>query len=183
MMICQRCQEKAATVHYTKVVNGQKTEYHLCEQCAHEGGELDLSFGFDPGFSIHNLLAGLLDMEAHQKPGTAGSRGSAQCPTCGQTYSEFGRTGRLGCSDCYLAFDKQLEPLFRRIHGSSSHSGKVPERTGGLAKLEQSIRQLSSQLEQAVEREDYEQAAALRDQIKQLRQQLAGQPDDEGGDL
>jgi protein arginine kinase activator len=124
-----------------------------------------------------------LDMETHQKPGKASNRGSIQCPTCGQTYAEFSRTGRLGCSDCYLAFDKQLEPLFRRIHGSSSHSGKVPERTGGKAKLEQSIRQLSSQLEQAVEREDYEHAAKLRDQIRQLRQQLAdGQADDKGSD-
>ena len=177
-MVCQECQKRPATVHYTKVVNGQKTEYHLCEQCARDKGELDLSFGFDPGFSIHNLLAGLLDMDTHHQSDNTSKRGGIQCPTCGQTYAEFSRTGRLGCSDCYLAFDRQLEPLFRRIHGSSTHSGKVPERTGGLAKLEQSIRQLTQELEQAVEREDYERAAKLRDQIKQLKQELS---DSQGG--
>ena len=61
-MLCEECQKREATVHYTKVVNNQKTEYHLCEQCAREKGELDFSWGFEPGFSIHNLLAGLLDM-------------------------------------------------------------------------------------------------------------------------
>jgi len=172
MITCQECQKRPATVHYTKVVNGQKTEYHLCEQCAREKGELDLSFGFDPGFSIHNLLAGLLDMENHQQPELQKQKASNQCPTCGMTYAEFSRTGRLGCGDCYLAFDRQLEPLFRRIHGSSTHSGKVPERTGGLARLEQSIKKLTQELEQAVEREDYEGAAKLRDQIKQLRAEL-----------
>jgi protein arginine kinase activator len=171
-MICQECQQRPATVHYTKVVNGQKTEYHLCEQCAREKGEFDLSFGFDPGFSIHNLLAGLLDMEGQQKPSSWARPADVKCPTCGLSYSEFSRTGRLGCSDCYLAFDKQLEPLLRRIHGSSTHNGKIPERSGGLAKVEAEIRQLSTELQQAVEREDYERAAELRDQIKQLKSEL-----------
>lgn len=171
-MICQECQKRLAAVHYIKVVNGQKTEHHLCEQCARENGELDLAFGFDSGFSIHNLLAGLLDMDSHQKAETRGKEGGSKCPTCGLSYAEFSRTGKLGCCDCYLAFDKQLEPLFRRIHGSTSHSGKVPERTGGLVKIEKEIRLLSQELQLSVDREDYEKAAELRDQIKQLKLEL-----------
>lgn len=171
-MICQECQKRPATVHYTKVVNGQKTEHHLCEQCARDKGELDLSFGFDPGFSIHNLLAGLLDMDTQQLADSRGREVSATCPTCGLSYADFSRTGRLGCSDCYLAFDKQLEPLFRRIQGNTSHTGKIPERAGGVARRQQEIRALTDALQQAVGREDYEQAAQLRDQIKQLKAQL-----------
>ena len=94
-VLCQECQQRTANVHYTKVVNGQKTEYHLCEQCAREKGEIDLSFGFDPGFSIHNLLAGLLDMD---NPVTQLSKTAAadqRCPSCGLNYAEFSQSGRL----------------------------------------------------------------------------------------
>lgn len=170
-VLCQECQQRTANVHYTKVVNGQKTEYHLCEQCAREKGEIDLSFGFDPGFSIHNLLAGLLDMD---NPVTQLSKTAAadqRCPSCGLNYAEFSQSGRLGCAYCYGAFAQQLEPLLRRIQGSTEHNGKIPERTDGVLKLEQEIRKLNSELEEAVAKEEYEQAAKLRDRIKELRQQ------------
>ncbi|NLY53980.1 MAG: hypothetical protein GX060_05085 [Firmicutes bacterium] len=175
-MLCEECQKRPATVHYTKVVNNKKTEYHLCEQCARDKGELDLSFGFDPGFSIHNLLAGLLDMAQPQPEKVTSS--SNKCPNCGLSYAQFSQNGRLGCGDCYAAFKSQLEPLLRRIQGTSVHSGKVPERQGGALRLERQISKLSRELEQAVEREEYEQAAKLRDQIRALRRRL---PKSEGG--
>lgn len=171
-MLCQECGKKPATVHYTKIVNNQKTEYHMCEQCAREKGELDLSFGFDPGFSIHNLLAGLLDMDVPGGTLQSPSSQIAKCPTCGLSYSEFSRSGRLGCSDCYDAFTGQLEPLLRRIQGSTSHTGKVPERTGGIVKLDQEVRKLTQELQAAVDAEEFEQAASLRDRIREIKRQL-----------
>lgn len=165
-------------MHYTSVVNDQKTEYHLCEQCAREKGELDFPMGFDPGFSIHNLLAGLLDMSNPGLPVEKKSAAKNQCPKCGMDYAQFGKTGRLGCGECYSAFQRQLEPLLRRIQGTSTHSGKVPERQGDSLKLERKIKRLERELENAVEGEEFEKAAELRDQLRELRRQLA---EGEGG--
>lgn len=171
-MLCEECQEREATVHYTEVVNGQRTEYHLCEQCAREKGELEFSLGFDPGFSIHNLLAGLLDMGNPSLQVGKKTSQDRQCPTCGMSYAQFSQTGRLGCGDCYTAFQRQLEPLLRRIQGTSSHSGKVPGRQGGKLKLEREIGRLTLEQERAVEQEEFEKAAELRDQLKELRRRL-----------
>jgi protein arginine kinase activator len=172
-MLCEQCQKREATVHYTKVVNDQKTEYHLCEQCAREKGELDFTLGFEPGFSIHNLLAGLLDMGSAGRPVEKKTTGVSQCPKCGLNYTQFSQTGRLGCGECYTAFERQLEPLLRRIQGTSTHTGKVPGRQGGTLKLEREIGRLARELETAVEREEFERAAELRDKLKELRRQLA----------
>ncbi|MGI6345152.1 MAG: UvrB/UvrC motif-containing protein [Bacillota bacterium] len=171
-MLCQECKERAATVHYTKVVNNQKTEYHLCEQCARQMGDLDLSFGFNPGFSIHSLLAGLLDMGTGKGSADVPSAQTIKCPACGLSYAQFSQSGRLGCGECYQAFDRQLDPLLRRIQGTTKHTGKIPERTGGVVKVEQQIRRLSAELQQAVDQEEFEKAAQLRDQIRELRQEL-----------
>lgn len=172
-MLCEQCKKRPATVHYTKVVNDQKTEYHLCEQCAREKGELDFTLGFEPGFSINNLLAGLLDMGSPSRQVGKRAADVSQCPKCGLTYTQFRQTGRLGCGECYTAFERQLEPLLRRIQGTSNHTGKVPGRQGGTLKLEREIGRLERELEAAVEREEYEKAAVLRDQLKDLRQRLA----------
>ena len=177
-MLCEECQKREAAVHYTKVVNNQKTEYHLCEQCAREKGELDFSWGFEPGFSIHNLLAGLLDMSNPSPQLGKSATPDSKCPKCGLSYAQFSQSGRLGCGDCYAAFQRQLEPLLRRIQGTSTHGGKVPGRQGGTLKLEREIGRLARQLEQAVEREEFETAAKLRDQLRELRRQLAKE---EGG--
>jgi protein arginine kinase activator len=171
-MLCEECQKRDATVHYTKVVNDQKTEYHLCEQCAREKGELDFPMGFDPGFSIHSLLAGLLDMSNPSLSVEKKAASASQCPNCGLDYAQFSKTGRLGCADCYSAFQRQLEPLLRRIQGTSTHSGKVPGRQGDGLKLEREIKRLERELENAVGLEEFEKAAELRDQLRELRQQL-----------
>ena len=89
------------------------------------------------------------------------------------SYTHLSQTGRLGCGECYTAFERQLEPLLRRIQGTSTHTGKVPGRQGGTLKLEREIGRLARELETAVEREEFERAAELRDKLKELRRQLA----------
>ena len=166
-MQCQECQKRPATFHLTKVVNNEKTELHLCEQCAREKGELQ--FGIEPDFSIHQLLAGLLNYG-----GTAGSEPAVPadrpvtCSVCGSTYEEFTRSGRLGCSHCYEEFESQLEPVIRRVHGASSHTGKAPQRTAKAIQVKREIAGLRNQLQAAVAREDFERAAQLRDRIKAM---------------
>jgi protein arginine kinase activator len=88
------------------------------------------------------------------------------------TYADFGRSGKIGCGECYTAYGDRLEPLLRRIHGTSCHTGKVPRRGGGKLALRQRLRQLKSELDGHVRNEEYEQAAKVRDEIKALEGQL-----------
>lgn len=171
-MICQECGQRTATLHFTKILNGEKTEFHLCDVCAAEKGEMFP--GASSNFSIHHLLSGLLNFDA--KPSTIGGVGKEaglRCESCGLTYSQFSKSGRFGCVDCYTHFSERLDPIFRRIHGSMEHRGKVPQRTGGEIKLRKEINQLKALLQQMVNSEEFEQAASIRDQIKKLEKQQA----------
>ncbi|MDF2925293.1 MAG: hypothetical protein K0R57_4207 [Paenibacillaceae bacterium] len=170
-MICQECGKRPATLHFTKIVNGEKTEFHICEACARERGEIIP--GTAGGFSIHNLLSGLLDFE----PGVSGKTAKAaapHCENCGLTYSQFSKLGRFGCSECYKYFEERLDPLFKRVHGNTVHVGKVPKRTGGRIQQKREVERLKKELAQRVENEDFESAARIRDQIKELERNISG---------
>jgi protein arginine kinase activator len=172
-MICQECHQRPATLHFTKIINGEKTEFHICEVCAQEKG--DMFPGGLGNFSIHHLLSGLLN---NTDPGVntfkVQQEAPLRCDTCGLTYSQFSKSGRFGCSNCYKAFKEKLDPLFRRVHGNTHHSGKVPERSGGAIKLKKEVSQLKEELRRRIEREEFEQAAKIRDRIRELEQQIAG---------
>ncbi|MGB9809926.1 MAG: UvrB/UvrC motif-containing protein, partial [Caldanaerobacter sp.] len=153
-----------------KIVNGVKTEMHLCEQCAAEEGILNTEVfaSFTP-FSVQNLLSGLMDFlpgmeEFEKKP--------LRCDRCGMTYEDFKKIGRLGCSHCYTAFAEELNPLMRRIHGSTEHRGKIPKKAGGKMRVRRKIEELRQQLEKAIKEEAYEKAAEIRDKIKELEKEL-----------
>lgn len=170
-MVCQECGERPASLHFTKVVNGEKTEFHLCESCAREKGEL-LSGG-QAAFSIHHLLSGMLNFEG---PGQDAAKPKAspkqlRCETCGLTYQQFSQIGRFGCGDCYHHFEPVLEPLFRRVHGNTSHVGKLPERMGGHLRRKRRLSELRSKLQQLVANEEFEEAARVRDRIRSLEQE------------
>ncbi len=166
-MLCDDCKERQASVHITKINNGQKTERHLCEVCAEKAGEL--SFTADSQFAIQDFLKGMMGGGA---AGLPQQRAETACPGCGMTFGDFSRSGKIGCGECYTAFGDRLEPLLRRIHGSGSHTGKVPKRGGGKLALRQRLRQLKADLERHVGCEEYEQAAKVRDEIKALEGQL-----------
>ncbi|MBR2564190.1 MAG: UvrB/UvrC motif-containing protein [Paenibacillus sp.] len=170
-MLCQECNKRPATLHFTKIVNGEKTEFHICESCAREKGEMIP--GTAGGFSIHNLLSGLLDFDPAGKSAGAVPAKALQCEECGMTYAQFSKIGRFGCSSCYKYFDSRLDPLFRRVHGSTSHVGKVPARAGGRIKVKRQIADLKQNLQQSIAQEEFEQAAQIRDQIRKLEKEIA----------
>jgi protein arginine kinase activator len=169
-LLCQECNKKRATVHLTKVINNEKETRHLCEQCAREKG--DFAFISPAPFSIHNLLAGLLNTELPQAGQSPGAQVKIQCENCGLTYAQFGQIGRFGCSRCYPAFKDRLVPLLRRLHGSAQHAGKVPRRTGGVIRLRRDIGAMRHRLQACVAKEEFEEAAALRDEIRRLEASL-----------
>jgi Uncharacterized protein with conserved CXXC pairs len=167
-VLCQICNERPANVHLTKIVNGEKQEFHICEQCAKEKEGLGISNGFaefDVPFSFSNILAGLMDFTGSM-PYTAQKQ--VKCPGCDLGYDDFKKTGRLGCSQCYEVYGDRLEPLLKRIHGNTQHTGKVPRRTGGIIRVKRDIEKLKYELKKAIEEEEYEKAAQLRDRIKDL---------------
>lgn len=168
-MLCQECQKRPATVHLTQIVNNSKKELHLCHECAQNHQELSLSLNLDPSFSIHKLLAGMLDGAPFQQMNTAAV---PECPQCGLNFTQFGEIGRFGCGSCYNAFDDRLKPLLRRVQGTTQHTGKVPKRAGGKLGVKREIDKLKAQLQQAVQEEAYEKAAELRDKVRDMENKL-----------
>lgn len=161
---CQRCQRRPASVHLHTVVNGEKSERYLCEECAREEGAYH--FMLAPPFTVHNVLGGLIGQVPESMQ--TGAKETAHCPHCGHTYQRFAETGRLGCDRCYQTFRPQLDPLVRRLQGAVHHRGKIPARAGARLKLQQQVNQLRERLRQAVADEAFEDAATLRDHIRQL---------------
>ncbi|WP_141434086.1 UvrB/UvrC motif-containing protein [Bacillus sp. 03113] len=180
-MICEECNQRPATLHFTKIISGEKTEFHLCEKCAQEKGELFLLNG-GSGYSINNLLAGLLNIETNfqQKQETFQNPEILQCPNCSMTFQQFIKIGRFGCAHCYATFKDRLKPILRRLHsGNWSHNGKVPKRIGGNIHIQKNIAQLKLSLKELIVQEEFEHAAQIRDEIRSLEKKLNGS--EEGG--
>ena len=163
-MICNICGTNEATIHLTEIVNEQMVEIHLCETCAQEKGT-----EFKTHFNVNDLLSGLTDLA---KEITGDEKVLSKCSNCGLTYEEFGRTGRLGCAECYEAFSKLLIPLIKRVQHSTQHVGKRPSRLAAPIRASQDLRELQNRLTKSIEQESFEEAARLRDQIKQLEEKL-----------
>jgi protein arginine kinase activator len=162
-MLCQICGKNPASVHFTEIHDNKMSEIHVCERCAEEKGLHATSK--KQQFDIADLLVKMVD----DSTGTEEERvGHVQCPRCGLLYSGFKETGRLGCADCYTAFQFQLRPLLRRIHGDTRHRGKRPVGEGDGATRFRQIQRLHDELQRVVEREEFERAAVLRDEIRQL---------------
>ena len=169
-MQCEECGKKPATVHITRIENGKKTDLHICEQCAIQKNALNMS----TSFSMNDLLTGLLN-SGSVMPIKVGFTQDVQCESCKMTYNKFRETGRFGCSNCYKAFLDKLTPLFKRVHGNTSHIGKVPNRAGTKIKTQREIEKLRLELNEAIKNEEYEKAASIRDKIRGLGKESEGE--------
>ncbi|MED3624836.1 UvrB/UvrC motif-containing protein [Neobacillus thermocopriae] len=183
-MICQECNQRPAALHFTKIINGEKTEVHLCEKCAQEKGEMFI-FNGESGFSFNNLLAGLLNFDpSFQKPSQSPFQPEKilHCDQCSMTFSQFLKVGRFGCAHCYKAFEEQLKPVLRRLQGGNwIHNGKIPKRIGGGISLRKQIEELKIALKESITNEEFEKAAEIRDEIRTLEKKLAAKGQ-EGGE-
>ena len=157
-MLCQICKEREATVHLTEVVDNRVVEMHLCEKCAIEKG---MVANYNLPFA--DMLAGLAG-GTKAKPGA----GAQKCGRCGLTYEDFRRTGRLGCPECYNTFKDAIAELLKKIHGTVSYGGKVPAKSEKDSTVMTDLKRLRAALRTAVEKEEFEEAARLRDEIKKL---------------
>src|SRR5437660_308856 len=157
-MKCQSC-ASPATVHLTDIVNGQKKELHLCDACAEQQ-----QFIKKQELNLPAILQSLIGQHVGQ---LTDELSRLTCPACGIKYMEFRAEGRLGCPHDYDVFRAGLEPLLKRIHRSCRHNGKSPRLRGDTASRQQQWVELRRQLRAAVDAENYEEAARIRDLSRQ----------------
>jgi len=158
-MKCEICGLKEAVIHVRQIQKDLVRELHICEECAQEKGLIREE---ESELPIANLLSGLL--EGKDMPG-AGEALEA-CPSCGMKAAEFRKQGKLGCSECFKAFEKDLRAILSQMAARPRHTGKLPRALEGEPVPGSESEELRNQLERAVEQEDYERAAELRDQIR-----------------
>ncbi len=160
---CDHC-DSPATHHSVEIIKGQKIEKHLCDKHAADAG-LAIKAVHTP---INELLTNFVKLHSG-----ASSEADKSCTECGLTFSQLREQSLLGCPLCYEEFEQSLSPLLERVHeGGTQHLGKVPRRAGAAQHRQQELRRLRKRLGEAIETEDFEQAAQLRDQIRQFEDRI-----------
>jgi len=162
-LLCEKCLKRPAIVHMQQYINGQVKEIHLCQECAAQP---------DSPLSFEQFLHGLLDMfsgaQQHENVSQQKPETNYRCPICGLSFEDFKRSGKLGCSECYQTFRREMDPILKNIQGSNRHEGKYPQKAGSELLNRRKIEKLRMELTKAIEDEEYENAAGLRDQIREL---------------
>ncbi len=158
-MKCESCNDKDATVHYTEIDGNEKREIHLCEECYREK--------VTPVQKVVDF-ADLLKTLLHGAVKEQGAAGKALCPVCGISLAEFRASGRFGCPNDYVVFREAIAPLIEKIQHAARHAGRTPPSAGAEVRRDNDLLCLRRELERAVQREAYEEAARLRDRIRAL---------------
>lgn len=161
-MMCQSCGKKESTVHFTKIVNGEIEEVHLCKDCFNS----ENGFGFGLPFSFKNLFSGLFDSIEEEE------REDRKCPSCNWSYDDLLKIGKLGCPNCYEYFEAELKPMLKGIQGALKHEGKIPSNTSEYLKKKRLLEDLQRELNLSVSEERYEDAAKYRDEIKLVQKEI-----------
>jgi len=162
-MLCQDCGKKEATVHLTQEAGKEKVVMHLCIECAEKKGFRNPLEGVP--FPLAEFLASMLSQTKTKK---SEKTTELSCSVCGMSFSDFPKVGRLGCGSCYLTFKSQLNDLLRKVHGSTTHRGKFPHLQKDVMKPLWEESKLQEELKKAIQEEDFERAAEIRDRIKSL---------------
>lgn len=174
-MLCENCNQNEATIHYTEVINGVKTERHLCGKCMQE-----LDYSMEGEFPFSKLIRGILSSHLVQDNKETNPLLHLRCDKCGMTYQDFTKIGKFGCAECYNVFGPLILDNIKKIQGSSTHIGKKYKSVRGsdltmhefdsvVTDDETKLKKLSEELQSALAIEDYEQAAKLRDEMKLIR--------------
>lgn len=162
-MLCQDCNKKESSVHFKQVINNQTLDLHLCRECAEKRGFHSPFEGIP--FPLAELLSGM--REKFSKKESLKDNG-VRCPGCGMALSDFAKIGRLGCGQCYATFRPQLLEMIEKIHGTTKHKGKTPSTSvEGMEPLKEE-RRLQEELQKAIDKEDFEKAAEIRDRINSM---------------
>lgn len=167
-MLCQNCGKQQATTHIKRIINGDTQEHHLCSACAEQLGYGDMLSGFSLNFG--DFFGGLL---GESKRSVGAGAAVQRCPKCGNSFADIARESRMGCAECYRTFYDKLRPTLEKIHGRSTHNGKTVAHPPAAEEPtpEQRAEKLREELAAAIEAQEFEHAAELRDAIKALEAQ------------
>ncbi len=188
-MLCQNCKKNQASFHYKSNQNGHVTEKHLCSECASK-----LGYAAENVFDIHSPFGAIDDFFGESADMVFGGilgnmlgtstpsvlKKATVCPKCGMRYSDFTNSGKLGCPDCYNTFSNYLLPTINQIHGNTRHNGKMPSGISQKAASVNKLSELKASLNAAIEKQEYEQAAKIRDEIRDLEKSIKEQGNTEG---
>lgn len=177
-MLCERCGDNEASVHLTRIINGKKEEIHLCEECARKSSQLNLD---DNNFSFQSLLSGILNHSFSNGNSSVFENNNSQnlvCQNCGMSYQEFTKRGLFGCEECFNVFEGKLDDLFKRIHGNIRHNGKYPLSFKQKLEAKSEITDLKKEMQTAVEKENFEKAAKIRDKIHAIKKDMEEDKDE-----
>lgn len=169
-MMCDDCGIRPANIRLTTIINGEKTERNLCGECLAKNQRLKLDFS-----ALAGHLSGLMDALKPDDAEGEKDLPEIQCIHCGMTYEQFRKTGMVGCAHCYDAFRDSLQALMERVHGHTQHVGRIPGSADSRLSLKLKIEKLREELNKAIEDEEYEAAASLRDQIRALQKKVTGE--------
>ncbi len=174
-MLCETCKKRTATVFYNENINGKTRSYSLCGECAaklREKGELQditsmIGSFADPFSSLQDdLFGGFFGIPTPLPLST-----QKKCPSCESTYAQISKSGKVGCPQCYTTFREELSRLIASVHGTTSHKGDVPARHRAKKERDHRLQELKAELQTAIQNENYEHAATLRDEIRTLQEQ------------
>lgn len=160
-MLCQNCKKNEATTHIKRIVNGETAEMHLCPQCAEALGYNSVFPNF--GLNLGDLFGGFFG----ETPVSRLSSKVLRCEKCGCSFDDIAKSGMVGCADCYKTFYDKLEPSLRRIHGQTEHRGKFPQGASEEVKNAHRLAELKAELNKAIDEQNFERAAQLRDEIRE----------------
>lgn len=168
-MLCERCKENEANVHIAKIINGVKQQLNLCEKCAKEIGSFNgyTDMNLVSPFTFQNILSGIMDYIS--QPVEKGNDYIPVCRSCGTSYKEFREKGLVGCSECYKNLSSTLMPVIKSVQGNIHHVGKIPKKAGKDILDKNRILELKEELQKAITLEEYERAAEIRDEIKEIQ--------------
>lgn len=163
-MMCENCNKRPASIHITKIINGEKRKINLCEQCA------ALQDIFNNALNFKSIITSLMDLENTIPQVDHLNNNVLRCDNCGMAYDRFKKYGKFGCEKCYETFEPMISPIIKRMHGKEKHTGKIIKRGGENIRKKRKLQELYDKLVNAIEKEQYEKAAVFRDQIKELKE-------------
>lgn len=174
-MLCDNCKKNNANFHYKHNENGVVTEVHLCSECAKSNNKFNQLFhDKEKIFDNSAFLDNFMDIGSYISILSEGSIGSGYissskvCPSCGMSEYELKKNGKIGCRECYNTFSNTIEAMLKKLHISTSYKGKIPDGIGESLSTARKIEKLRNDLGAAVSAQEYEEAAKIRDAIKQL---------------
>ena len=175
-MLCENCGKNEANIKYTEVINGNKKEMHLCEECSKKLGIEEIDFNM-PNLDFSSFFGDLLNdyNDSNFLPSFI-KENKLKCSKCGMTFEEFTNVGKFGCNECYNVFSSKIDTMLKNIHGGNRHTGRIgrinTKNDTNLTDIQNTIQknnkveELKEKLKQLVKEEKYEEAAKIRDEIK-----------------